>query len=171
MSEDFGTSHLPGSPDRHFSPRVEELDDEAREFLAEALEVARVLGLPENMQHLSTLFGERRRQWYDSPESDRPDPNDFVTAVSVLVGQRLAHALSLDWVRYTDDDGTALALLAPAEKVHERQNLYIFPIDGVGARWPMDAEGEVLDYYEGVLAYVREQLRGPGSGRYSTDVG
>lgn len=154
MSEEFH-SFTPRPP----SPTVEELDDEARAFLTEAIEVAQALGLPEDVAELSRIFAERREQWYATASEERPDPNDFVTAVSALVAQRLAITLSLDWVRYTDDDGTDLALVVPAERVHEEQNLYIFPLDGVAARWPEEAEGDVLAYYEGVVATVRAELR------------
>lgn len=155
MSEDFHTFDHPHPT----SPLVEPLDDEGREFLAEALEVAVALRLPEGMAELSQLFTDRREQWFAMPEEERPDPNDFITAVSVLVGQRLAQTLGVDWVIYTDDEGTDLALQVPGERLHEAQNLYVFPLDGIASRWPQDGDGDVLAYYEGVTGYVREQFK------------
>ena len=154
MSEDPGTFE-PRPP----SPTIEELDEGSRALIAEALEVAQALGLPENIRELSDLFTERRAHWFGIPEAERPHPDDFITAVSALVAQRLALTLALDWVMYTDEDGTVLALMAPAEQVHADQNLYIFPLEGIAARWPEDGEGEVLAYYEGVVEHVRGQLR------------
>jgi hypothetical protein len=155
MSEEFQTFDRI----RPLSPTITPLDDEARAFLAEALEVATALGLPENIAELSALFQERREHWFAMDERDRPDPNDFVTAVSVVVGQRLAQVLGVDWVMYRDADGESLALLVEADRLEEGQDLYVFPIDGISSRWPQDGDDEVLAYYEGVSSYVREQLK------------
>lgn len=155
MSED-----LEGfDPTRPPSPTIEPLDDEATAFLEEAREVARALALPEGIDDISAIFASRRQQWFAMAEQDRPDPNDFITAVGVVVAERIAQTLNLDWVMYTDEDGTALALIVEAGRVTEDQNLYIFPLDGIASRWPEGEEGEVADYYAGVTAYVQDQLR------------
>lgn len=149
MSEDL---------ERTDAPTIVPIDEENQGFLHEALEVAQALGLPENVADLSELFAQRRAKWFADPEAERPDPSDFLIAVGVLIGERFARALDMEWVMYTDEDGDSLALMLDAEKTTEGETLYVFPFDGVAARWPDDGEGEIVDYYEGVCGYVKEQL-------------
>lgn len=155
MSEDFGNFL---APPPEGAPTLAPLDDEARRFVEEAAELARDIALPDDMTALSELFDDQRRQWYATPEAQRPDPNGLIAAVGSKVAESLKSELQLDWLLFTDANGTDIALVVEAERLARGESLYLFPFDAVAGRWEeQEPDGGVTLYHRGVVETVREE--------------
>lgn len=87
-------------------------------------------------------------QWESTPAETREDPNPFINAVGIALGQHLVDALGLRWVIVTDQYGTEVA-------VHgDPGNVLIFPPNLVGKRFASRTTGFIAPLIEQVCADI-----------------
>lgn len=90
---------------------------------------------------------QARHGWLSLPQEDRWDPETFVNAVGVAVGEALSQERGLDWAVSREDNGrTMMALLTPGQEV------VIYPIRAVAKWWSSESDATLQEHVEDRLA-------------------
>jgi len=140
---------------------IEEPNDAEREWIAgtllSAADIVRsyvdddVGWAPSDLALLDSVFASWLEDWLQPPESERVDPNPFINAFGIALGQALVDGLGLEWKVVTDSDGTEMAvhgdsydfLVFPPNLVAKRfvaqETMFLEPIYDEIARMLSDA--------------------------------
>ena len=93
-------------------------------------------------------------EWSSTPDAERDDPNPYINAVGLAIGQILVDRLGLRWTIATDADGTEMA-------VHGQPgDVLVYPANLVAKRFDTRETG----FLEPVLAGIEERVRSLKSG-------
>jgi hypothetical protein len=102
---------------------------------------------------LDQIFAGWLEDWRSLPEPERDDPNVYVNAVGVALGQALVDELGLEWAIVTDEYGTEIA-------VHGQPgDILVFPTNLVAKRLERNETDFIAPIFDQIAARVQE-LRG-----------
>ncbi|HKA06951.1 MAG TPA: DUF3806 domain-containing protein [Gemmataceae bacterium] len=121
--------------------------DSDREFAASVLEVRfpkkRLTGTAADISLLQKILDGG--PYTDSAEGE-------LVALGTSLGDLLAQALNLRWVRYSDEYGSDLALR------YEKTSIAIFPRDMIVKRVENGEDPDLQDLYDGVIREVKQLI-------------
>ncbi len=124
-------------------PRVEPVDTAARIQLRGWLGDAAALGI--DLDDAETIQ-DAYEQYFDrvlaTPEDERTDPTQTLTAIAMALGEHLRRNSPADWRVVTDDQGRDLALTSPGHQS------ILFPIDPIAASWEQQRRLWLTDFVD-----------------------